>query len=127
MLLLTSSPPFALTLALNLNLISEHRIRGALDQCDSPGPIVLIWPAVGVSYRKIALDHERGRRRHVRPPDARRADGNYLRSSSRTLNQVAAAEASLMCHLATNRTLGRPSLRSQDGFPPSEPRHDETS
>ena len=84
------------------------QLFSALDQCDSPGLIVLIWPAVGVLYRKSALYRERGRRRYARPPCSASRWGNYLRSSSRTLSRVAAAEASLMCHSATNRTLGRP-------------------
>ena len=73
--------------------------------------------AVGGSYRKSALDHERGRRRHVQPARCSASRrGNHLRSSSRTLSRIAAAKASLMCHSASNRNLGRPLTSNDQGF-----------
>jgi hypothetical protein len=50
----------------------------ALDQCDSPGLMVLIWPAVGVSYRKSALDRQTGRRRTQARPMLGKPTGQLL-------------------------------------------------
>src|SRR6202040_1229703 len=100
------STPFTLAVALTFvrTLSGERRIRGSRSMrfAGTHGFNLAGGRRVVTEKAHSIARQEDGARRPARCSASRR--GNYLRASSRTLSLVAAAEASLRCHSATNRT-----------------------